>query len=384
MKSINYGRQTITEDDLATVKEALLSDYLTQGPFVEKFEKSFAEFVQVYHAVAVTNATAALHLSCLALNLQKNQKVITTSNTFVASANCVRYCEGHVEFVDIDPKTFCIDLNQVEDLLKKSTAKTYAGVIPVDFAGYPIPLHELKTLSEKYGFWIIEDACHAPGAEYKNANAHWIKTGSAIDSDISIFSFHPVKHIATGEGGMMTTRNPQIAQKLRSLRSHGITRQATDFKNKNDGPWYYEMQELGYNFRMPDINSALGYSQLKRMDQNISRRRQIATRYDKELSGLNLKTPQAPDHIKHAYHLYVIQTSNRKELYLFLKSRNIHCQIHYIPVHTQPYYTGLYGVKSLPHVENYYAQCLSLPMYHGMTDEEQTYVISAIKEFYGQ
>ena len=383
MKSINYGRQTITQDDIEIVKEALLSDYLTQGPFVEKFEKSFADYVQVDHAIAVTNATAALHLSCLALGLQKNQKVITTSNTFVASANCVRYCEGHVDFVDIDPNTFCIDLNQVEDLLKKSPAKTYAGVIPVDFAGYPIALNELKTLSEKYGFWIIEDACHAPGAEYQNSAGHWIKTGSAIDSDISVFSFHPVKHIATGEGGMMTTRNPQLAKKLRSLRSHGITRDSQQFR-KNDGAWYYEMQELGYNFRMPDINSALGYSQMKRMPQNISRRREIAAKYDHELKNLPLKTPQAPENIRHAYHLYVIQTEKRAELYQFLKTKNIHCQIHYIPVHTQPYYVDLYGPKSLPHVEKYYSQCLSLPMYHGMTVDEQTYVIAAINEFYGR
>ena len=381
MNKISYGRQDITSDDIAAVVSALKSDFLTQGPLVEQFETDFAKFVGSDYAVAVTNATAALHISALALGTKKGTRVLTSPNTFVASANCVRFCEGDVEFVDIDPATLCMDLNKLEETLKAAPKNTYQGVIPVSFAGYPVDTERIRKLADQYGLWIIEDACHAPGAEFKNSKGTWVKSGSGEYADLSIFSFHPVKHIATGEGGMITTRNKELYEKLKLLRSHGITRDSSKF-TRQEGGWYHEMQSLGFNYRMPDLNCALGISQLKRIDSNLEARRKIARRYSEELSGLPLKTPLYPENIKHAFHLYVIQIEQRKNLYEFLKTKDIYCQVHYIPVHQQPYYAELYGKKTFAEAEKYYSQCLSLPMYHSLSAEEQTYVINQIKAFY--
>jgi UDP-4-amino-4,6-dideoxy-N-acetyl-beta-L-altrosamine transaminase len=381
-KIINYGRHEVTEDDIAEVVKTLKSDYLTQGPVVQEFENAFREQVSNSdYALAVSNATAGLHLACLALDLKAGKTVLTASNTFVASANCVRFTGADVKFVDIDPKTLCMDLNSVEDILRKSKPGAIAGVIPVDFAGYPVSLDSLRTLTDKYGLWIIEDSCHAPGAKYLGADGQWYSSGSGVHSDISVFSFHPVKHIATGEGGMVTTRSAKLAQLLKSLRSHGITREPSELP-KNCGGWYYEMQALGYNYRLADINCALGLSQVRRFRRNVERRRQIADAYRTKLADLPIQLPTTAPNIQHAYHLFVIQTPERRQLYEFLRERGIYTQVHYIPVHTQPYYKSLYGAIDLPHTESYYNNCLSLPMYHSMKDSDVDFTVDCLREFY--
>jgi UDP-4-amino-4,6-dideoxy-N-acetyl-beta-L-altrosamine transaminase len=376
---IPYGRQQITEEDIAAVVAALKSDFLTQGPAVLEFEKNFARYVGAEFAVAVTNGTAALHLSALTLGVKPGQKVLTTPITFVASANCVRYCGGDVEFIDIDPTTYCLDLDKLATHLEKSKDK-YAGIIPVDFAGHPVNLEKLSAIAKRYGMWVLEDACHAPGAEFRNSQGGWIKSGSGHYADLAIFSFHPVKHIACGEGGMITTSDKSLYEKLLLLRSHGITRDPSLMHTSPHGGWYYEQVELGYNYRISDVLCALGSSQLKRADAGLERRREIATRYSQQLANLPLKLPICSE--KHAYHLYVVRSERRLELYQFLKDNSVHCQIHYIPVHQQPYYLERYGKKSLPVAENFYQECLSLPMFPSLTLEQQDKVIRLLKEFH--
>ena len=379
---IPYGRQEITEEDIQAVVAALKSDYLTQGPAVSAFENAFASFVGARYAVAVNNATSALHLCARALNVGPGQKILCTPNTFVASSNCILYCGGDVEFVDIDPESFCIDLNLLEKKLATSPSGSYAGIVAVDFAGYPIDFHRLNQIAKKHGLWLIEDACHAPGAEFQDSEKKWHRAGSGKFAEFATYSFHPVKHIATGEGGMIVTDSKELYEKVKLLRTHGITKDPSEMK-RNDGGWYMEMQDLGYNYRIPDVLCALGLSQLKRIDSNLKNRREIAKRYSEDLQGIaGLKTPAVPGSVKHSYHLYVIQTPRRKELYDFLKTKNIFCQIHYIPIYQQPYYVERYGKMSLPKMENYYSECLSLPMYHSMTTTEQNYVIHALKEFF--
>lgn len=380
-KTISYGQQSITEDDIQAVADTLRADFLTQGPMVEQFEKKFAELVQASHAVAVCNATAALHLAALALGVKPGQKILTTSNTFVASSNCVRYCGGDVKFIDIDSKTLCLDPDKLEAELKSAPAGTYSGIITVSFAGYPVDTERLRQIADRHKLWMIEDASHAPGAEFKNSQGEWVKTGSGQYADLTVFSFHPVKHIATGEGGMITTRNAKLDKQLRLLRSHGIERDRNEL-SRDDGGWYYEMQQLGFNYRIPDINCALGLSQLRRFQSNIESRRRIAARYSDELKSTPLTLPSLPPEIRHGFHLYVIETEKRKELYDYLKENKIYCQVHYIPVHMQPYYVSLYGNLKLPLTEAYYSKGLSIPMYHGLTEEQQNYVIDCIKKFF--
>jgi UDP-4-amino-4,6-dideoxy-N-acetyl-beta-L-altrosamine transaminase len=373
---ISYGRQHITSEDIEAVSQALQSDYLTQGPRIVAFEKAFAEYIGCRYAVAVSNGTAALHLAAMALDVKKGEKVITTPITFAASANCVRYCEGEVLFADIDPKNYCIDLNRVEDILKKE--KTVRGIIPVDFAGYPVQLEDLRELANRFGCWIIEDACHAPGAWFTDANGREQKCGNGAFADIGIFSFHPVKHIATGEGGMITTNNTQIFDALTMLRSHGITRNPA-LLEENHGGWYYEMQDLGYNYRITDFQCALGSSQLKRADSGLYRRNKIAQTYNNAFADTAIVRPFVADDVFHAYHLYVIQVADRLGLYNYLRSKNIFAQVHYIPVHLMPYYKQFGWAKGdCPIAESYYDKCLSLPMYPSLTDEEQAYVIETI------
>jgi UDP-4-amino-4,6-dideoxy-N-acetyl-beta-L-altrosamine transaminase len=381
MKSIPYGRQNITEEDIEAVVAVLKSDYLTQGPAIPEFEEMFSEYIGAKYSVAVSNGTAALHLCALATDLKPNEKVITTPITFAASANCVSYCSGKIIFADIDPSSYLINLNIVEDLLKKDYRKEIKGVIPVDFAGYPISASDYRFLADKYGIWIIEDACHAPGAFIKNANGELETCGNGVFSDMTVFSFHPVKHITTGEGGMITTNNKTLYNKLVLLRSHGITKDI-DLLTENHGGWYYEMQELGYNYRLTDIQAALGLSQLKRADSGIKRRNEIAARYDEAFKGTSIEIPKVEKNVYHAYHLYVIQVEKRLELYNFLKSKNIFPQIHYIPVHLLPYYRQKgWNYGDFPVAENYYSRCLSLPMFPSLTNEEQDYVIFQIIEF---
>lgn len=382
MNPIPYGRQHITDDDIAAVVAALKSDFLTQGPLINEFETAFTAYIGCKYAVAVNNGTAALHLAALAAGVDKNSKVITTPITFAASANCVRYCGGEIAFVDIDPRTALIDISKVETLLKSAPQKTYSGIIPVDFAGYPVNMEELRRLADEYGLWIIEDACHAPGAYIIDKNGEKQLCGNGKLADMTVFSFHPVKHIACGEGGMITTNNEELYQKLLTLRTHGITKDPAVML-KNDGGWYYEMQELGYNYRLTDFQAALGLSQLKKADQGLERRKEIARKYDEAFVGLkNIEPLQPHTENGHAYHLYVIKVKDRKGLYDYLRSKNVLAQVHYIPVHTLPYYQSQ-GFKngSFPEAEKYYSQCLSLPMFPTLKPEEQTFIINAIKSF---
>jgi UDP-4-amino-4,6-dideoxy-N-acetyl-beta-L-altrosamine transaminase len=395
---IPYGKHKITDEDINAVIGILKSDHLTQGPEIGMFEKKFAEYIGAKHAVAVSNGTAALHLCAMAIGVQRGDKVITTPITFAASANCVRYCGGEVVFADIDPSSFLLDFDKLEKMLSDAPSGTYKGIIPVDFAGYPYQMDRLRRLANQYGMWIIEDACHAPGAFFTDANDNKQLSGNGVYADLSIFSFHPVKHIATGEGGMITTNSDELYEKLLVYRTHGITRDEHMFVNTpsfacgQDSEvypgWYMEMQELGYNYRLTDIQAGLGRSQLERAEENLERRRLIALKYDEAFKDhKDIVSPQlelaGDTSFAHAYHLYVIRVKNRLGLYNYLRGQRIYCQVHYIPTHLMPYYKAL-GWKegNMPEAEAYYKECLSLPMYPTLTDEEQQYVIERINAFY--
>jgi len=381
---IPYGRQTITEADIEAVVSVLTSDYLTQGPAIAAFEKKFAEYTGAKYAVAVSNGTAALHLCTLALNVNEHTRVITTPITFAASANCVRYCGGEVHFADIDPETFLLDIHKVRTLLENHPKGYFQGIIPVDFAGNAVDLEAFRKLADEFGCWIIEDACHAPGGYFTDSKGRQQNCGNGNFADLAIFSFHPVKHIATGEGGMITTNDESLYKKLLLLRTHGITKNSASFKNSEEevaqGGWYYEMQELGYNYRLTDFQAALGISQMDRADKNLQRRKAIAKRYDEALKNSSIITPLSIG--GHAYHLYVIRTENRLKMYEYLHSHNIFAQVHYVPVHLMPYYKK-FGLKKgdFPNAESYYEKCLSIPMFHSLSEEEQEYVIHCILNF---
>jgi UDP-4-amino-4,6-dideoxy-N-acetyl-beta-L-altrosamine transaminase len=383
MKPIPYGRQEITAADEQAVLEVLRGDFLTQGPAIAAFEEAFAQYVGAPYASAVSNGTAALHLCTLALGVQPGQKVITTPITFAASANCVRYCGGEVVFADIDPETFLLNPASVERILRAHPRGTFAGIIPVDFAGLPADLPAFRKLADEFGLWIIQDSCHSPGGSLES-NGHTYRCGSGELADLAIFSFHPVKHIASGEGGMVTTARADLHQAIQMLRTHGITRDP-QLLHEQHGAWYYEMQTLGYNYRLTDFQAALGLSQLKRADAGLERRRAIAARYDEAFASLPLERQSIPAGFNHAYHLYVVQTNRRKELFDALRTHNIFAQVHYIPVHLMPYYRT-FGWKpgDLPFAEAYYEQCISLPMYPSLTDDQQGYVIETIQRFFQQ
>ena len=391
---IPYGRQHITEEDLEAVRETLLSDYLTQGPKILEFEERFAEYVGAKYAVALSNGTAALHLCAMAMNVETGHKVITTPITFAASANCVRYCGGEVVFGDIDPETYLLDINSVRSLLEESPKGTYQGIIPVDFAGRAIDLEAFRALADEHNLWIIEDSCHSPGGYFTKSNGEQSKCGSGEFADLAIFSFHPVKHIASGEGGMITTNDPDLYQKLLQLRTHGIIKDDERFVNSPEfaagqegltsyPAWYMEMQSLGYNYRITDFQAALGLSQLKRADQGIDRRREIAKRYFEAFQGLDFVKGQSGVVEGHAYHLYILEIENRLGLYNHLREQKIFAQIHYIPCHLMPYYQDL-GWKEGDRIkaETYYKHCISLPMYPTLSSQEQEFVIKKIQEFY--
>jgi UDP-4-amino-4,6-dideoxy-N-acetyl-beta-L-altrosamine transaminase len=382
MNPIPYGRQNITQDDIQAVVETLNSDYLTTGPKVKEFEDKFAEYIGVKYAVAVANGTAALHLCALALDVNENSKVITTPITFAASANCIRYCGGKVVFADIDRQTTLLDINKVRHLLESAPKGTYKGLIPVDFAGYPIDMEAFRALADEFKLWIIEDACHAPGGTFTDSKGVVQRCGNGAYADLAIFSFHPVKHIACGEGGMITTNNKILYEKLLLLRTHGITNKLDLFKNEQHGGWYYEMQTLGFNYRIPDILCALGISQIKRANEGLEKRRKIAQKYDKAFSNTKVKIKTIPPSVQHAFHLYIIEVEDRKGLYDHLKGHNIFAQVHYIPVHTLPYYESLGWQKGdFLVAETYYEKCLSLPMYPTLSETEQDFVINMIKLF---
>jgi len=379
MKAIPYGRQDITAADIAAVTEVLQSDYLTTGPTVKEFEDKFAQYVGVKHAVAIANATVGLHLCTMVMNVKPGIKVITTPITFAASANCVRYCEGEVDFADIDPGNLLIDLDKVEEMLASAPIGTYAGIIPVDFAGYPVDVKRLRQIADRYDLWIIEDACHAPGGYFTDDDGLQQYCGNGQFSDLTVFSFHPVKHIACGEGGMITTNDTNLYRQLMRLRTHGITKEK-DILEENHGGWYYEMHELGYNYRITDIQAALGVSQLDRAKAGVMRRRELAKRYDEAFVGTKIQTIEVPGGVGHAFHLYVIQVDNRKELYDRLREQKIYAQIHYIPVPSLPYYRKQgFSMKDYPNAQKYYEHCISLPMYPSLTDDEQDFVIEQVK-----
>lgn len=378
MNPIPYGRHFITDEDIQAVTRVLQSDFLTQGPAVPSFEEAFAKYVGAQYAVAVANGTAALHLCAIALGVNENSNVITTPITFAASGNCIRYCGGSVDFVDIDPNTLLLDLDKLEIKLKNSPKGKYSGIVAVDFAGRAVDLERLRKIANQYDLWIIEDACHAPGGFFIDSSGSKQFCGNGKFADLAIFSFHPVKHIACGEGGMITTNDKKLYDALLMLRTHGITRDPLKLK-ENDGGWYYEMQTLGYNYRLTDFQAALGESQLKRADEGLTRRRAIAEKYDRAFQNSKIKIFNAPTNFGHAYHLYIVHVPNRKKIYDQLRELKIFAQVHYIPVHTLPYYTSLGFEKGMyPNAESYYDGCLSLPMYASLTDAEQEYVIEKI------
>lgn len=380
---IPYARQNINEADIEAVVKILQSDWLTQGPMLERFEKAVADYCGVKYGVAVSSATAALHLGCLAAGLNRGDLLWTSPNTFVASANCGLYCGSEVDFVDIDSRTYNMAVTKLEAKLEsgKRTGKLPKVVIPVHFAGQSCAMERIAQLALEYGFTVIEDASHAIGGLYQNK-----PVGSCEYSAMTVFSFHPVKIITSGEGGMILTNREDLYEKLIRLRSHGITRDPKLMEGEPDGPWYYQQLELGYNYRITDIQAALGYSQLQRINEFIKRRRFLAQRYSRLLAELPVITPWEHPDCKSAFHLYVIRlkldqiNKSHRQVFEELRQAGIMVNLHYIPVHTQPYFKKM-GFKrgDFPEAERYYAEAISLPLYFGFSDEEQDYVVEKLK-----
>lgn len=379
---IPYARQSIDDEDVLAVRAVLTSDFLTQGPVGPQFERAMAELTGASHAVATSNATAALHIACLAVGVGPGDVVWTSPNSFVASANCARYCGADVGFVDIDPRTYNMSAALLEKRLAiaKREGRVPKAVVAVDFAGQPVELEAMRRLKDEYGFKLIEDASHAVGAAYRGE-----RVGSGRYADVTVFSFHPVKIVTTAEGGMALTNDAGIARRMELARSHGVTREAAEMERTGAEPWEYEQISLGYNYRLTDIQSALGLTQLKRLDAFLERRRRIAARYDAELAGLPIVVPYQHPDTAPAYHLYPIRILpegglSRRDVYDRLVSAGVRPNVHYIPIHTQPYYRRL-GFKpgDFPNAEAYYASALSLPMYPGLTDDEQARVIAALR-----
>lgn len=378
---IYYGKQSIDEEDINSVIDVLKSDFLTQGPVIEKFEKAIAEYCGVKYAVAVTNATSALHIACLAAGLDKGDMLWTSPITFTASANCGRYCGADVDFVDIDDNSYDMSVTALKEKLEKSKIKPKV-VIPVHLAGQSCEMQEIYDLSKQYGFTVIEDASHAIGADYKDT-----KVGCCKYSDMTVFSFHPVKIITTGEGGMVLTNSEELYKKLTLYRSHCITRDENLMTKEADGPWYYQQIGLGFNYRMTELQAALGLSQLAKVDKFVARRRQLAERYNELLKDLPLKLPYQNTDTDSSWHLYIVRVDfnkvkkTKKQIFAEMKAKGICLNLHYIPVHTQPYYQNL-GFKhgDFPVSEKYYEEAFTLPLYYSLTDEQQDCVVSALKE----
>jgi UDP-4-amino-4,6-dideoxy-N-acetyl-beta-L-altrosamine transaminase len=372
---IPYGRQTIDEDDVAAVAEVLRSDFLTTGPKIDEFERTVADYVGAKYAVSIANDTAALHAACHAAGIGPGDEVITTPITFAASSNCILYCGGTPVFADIDPHTYDID---PEDIKRKITSRTKA-IIPVHLAGQPCDMDAIHEIAKEYGLIVIEDAAHALGADY-----HGKKIGAL--SDMTTFSFHPVKPITTGEGGMITTNDEELYHKLLMFRSHGITH-SMDEMTRYDGAWFYQQMDLGYNYRMTDIQAALGCSQMKKLDKFIARRREIAKRYDEAFAGsLNIVTPYQPENIGIGWHLYIIQVTgcDRRVVFDKLREQGIGVNVHYIPVYLHPYYQEHgFGEVHCPVAEEVYSHIISLPIFPRLTDEEQDEVIEKVQAAVG-
>jgi UDP-4-amino-4,6-dideoxy-N-acetyl-beta-L-altrosamine transaminase len=375
MDFISYGKQHITDEDIQAVAEVLRSDYLTQGPVIARFEEAIADYVGSDYAVACVNATAALHLCCMSLDVGKEDIVWTSPISFVASANCALYCGAKVDFVDINPQTYNMDMGILEEKLRDAKLSNTLPkvVIPVHFSGQSCDMQQLHKLSLEYGFYIIEDASHAVGASYQKRHV-----GSCQYSDMSVFSFHPVKIITTGEGGIVTTNNSDLAKKLSRLRTHGITRDVELLHDKNAGPWYYEQLELGFNYRITDIQCALGLSQLTRIGTYIEKRRLIRELYDKKLADLEgVILPYCESSCDSSWHLYVIQVINadRKAVFESMRSANIGVNVHYIPIHLQPYYKNLgFQENDFPNAENYYNNAITLPLHPQLEIEHIEYI----------
>ena len=381
---IPYGRQDISDADIQAVVDVLRSDFLTQGPIVPAFEKAVAGYCGAEQAVATNNATSALHIACLSLGVGPGDVVWTSPITFVASANCALYCGADVDFVDIDPRTYNLSTARLAEKLAQAekSGRLPKVVIPVHLCGQSCDMAGIHVLSQRYGFKIIEDASHAIGGKYKDE-----PIGNCRYSDITIFSFHPVKIITTGEGGMALTNNSQLAKHMQLLRSHGITRDVGEMTHAPDGPWCYQQIELGFNYRMTDIQAALGLSQMQRLDEFVTRRHTIAKRYDRLLTDLPLTTPSQSADCYSGFHLYVIRLKlgeiarTHLEVFESLRAAGIGVNLHYIPVHTQPYYQKLgFKAGAWPVAEQYYEQAISLPMYATLTNEQQDIVVEAIQQ----
>ena len=381
---IPYGRQDITQADIDAVVGVLQSDFLTQGPMVPRFEQSVAQHVGASHALAVNSATSALHIACLALGLGPGDRLWTTPVTFVASANCGLYCGAEVDFVDIDPRTYNLCPQALERKLVRAEreGRLPKVVVPVHLCGQPCDMQAIHALARRYGFKIIEDASHAIGGKYQGEFI-----GNGRYSDITVFSFHPVKIITTAEGGMALTNDAELANKMALLRSHGITRDPAQMTHEADGPWYYQQIDLGFNYRMTELQAALGVTQMERLDQYVARRHQLARRYDDLLGSLPVITPwQHPDSYS-GLHLYVIRLQldmigkTHRQVFEALREQGIGVNLHYIPVHTQPYYQRMgFQTGDFPQAESYYAEAISLPMFQTMSEEQQDRVIAALRE----
>jgi UDP-4-amino-4,6-dideoxy-N-acetyl-beta-L-altrosamine transaminase len=381
---IPYGRQSLDQADIDAVVQVLESDWLTQGPTLERFEAAVAGYCEAAYGVAVCNATAALHIACLAADLGPGDWLWTSPNTFLASANCARFCGASVDFVDIDPLTWNLDVQALARKLEQAEQQGCLPkvLIPVAFSGQSCDMRAIAALAERYGFTVIEDASHAVGARYAGR-----PVGCGDYAAMTVFSFHPVKIITTGEGGMVLTNRPELAERLRRLRSHGMTRDPAQMDEASHGPWYYQQVELGFNYRMTDMQAALGLSQLGKLDAFVERRRELAARYHRLLAGLPLQLPAAQTDAESAWHLYVVRLQierigkSHREVFEALREAGIGVNLHYIPVHLQPYYRALgFAPGDFPEAERYYGQALTLPLYPAMSEAEQDTVVRQLQQ----